>query len=101
MPRIIWTMSALFCLAIANPARSADVPPAGAWKLSVYQEGQLQTLWIIELKSKDNQWTGSVVASPKGMPKAKLEGLQVTEDLLRFTLKIENQVLAFEGKVPK
>jgi hypothetical protein len=94
-------MSALLFLAIASPARSADAPPAGTWKLSVYQEGQLQTLWIIELKSKDNQWTGSVVASPKGMPKAKLEGLQVTEDLLRFTLKIENQVLAFEGKVPK
>jgi hypothetical protein len=101
MPRIIWTMSALFCLAIANPARSADVPPAGAWKLSVYQEGQLQTLWIIELKSKDNQWTGSVVASPKGMPKAKMECLQVSDDLLRFTVKIENQVLAFEGKIPK
>jgi len=94
-------MSALLFLAMASTARSADAPPAGTWKLSVYQEGQLQTLWIIELKSKDKQWTGSVLASPQRMPKEKLEGLQVTEDLLRFTLKIENQVLAFEGKIPK
>src|SRR5438876_3937495 len=101
MPRTTWTMSALLFLAIASPARSADAPPAGTWKLSIYQERQLQTLWIIELKSKDDQWTGSVLASPQGMPKAKLEGLQVTEDVLRFTLKIENQVLAFEGKIPK
>src|SRR5438132_3715493 len=107
MPRSIWTMSALLFLAMASPARSADAPPAGTWKLSIYQksdpdqQAQLQTLWIIELKSKDNQWTGSVLASPQGMPKAKLEGLQVTEDVLRFTLKIENQVLAFEGKIPK
>jgi hypothetical protein len=94
-------LSTLLSCAIASFAQSADIPPAGIWKLSVFQEGQLQTLWIIELKSKEDQWTGSVLASPQGVPKGKLEGLQVTDDLVRFTLKIENQVLAFEGKIPK
>lgn len=101
MPRITWMLSALLLFATTSIARAAEPAPAGTWKLSIYQEGQLQTLWIVELKSKDGQWTGSVLASPGRMPKAKLEGLQVTDDVLRFNLKIESQQLAFEGKLPK
>jgi hypothetical protein len=101
MLRITWILSALFCFIIMSIARAAEPAPAGTWKLSIYQEGQLQTLWIIELKTKDGQWTGSVLASPGRMPKAKVEGLQVTDDVLRFTLKIESQQLTFEGKLPK
>ena len=101
MPRTTWMLSALLFLATAGPARSADPAPAGTWKLSIYQDGQLQTMWILELKSKDAQWTGSILASPPRMPVGKLEGLQVADDVLRFTIKIESQVLAFEGKLPK
>jgi len=107
MPRITWMLSALLLFIIVSVSRTAEPAPAGTWKLSIYQEsdrdgaGQLQTLWIIDLKSKDGQWTGSVLASPGRMPKAKVEGLQVTDDTVRFTLKIESQQLAFEGKLPK
>jgi hypothetical protein len=91
----------LLFFAIASLARAADSPLAGTWKLSIYQEGQLQILWIVEFKSKENQWTGSLLASPGGVPKGKLEDLKVTDDVLRFTIKIENQALTFEGKLPK
>jgi hypothetical protein len=107
MRRITWMLSALFFFAVVTTARTAEPAPAGTWKLSIFQkpegdrEPQLETLWIIELKSKDGQWTGTVLASPGRMPKAKVEGLKVTDDVLHFTLKIENQELAFEGKLPK
>src|SRR5262245_30426173 len=101
MPRIPWILSPLFCFAIMSIGRAAEPAPAGTWKLSIYQDGQMQALWIMELKSKDGQWTGSVLASPGRMPKAKVEALQVTDDVLRFTLKIESQQLTFEGKLPK
>lgn len=100
MPRIAWTLLVLLTPTLANAADD-NAAPAGTWKLSIYQEGQLQTPWIVELKSKDGQWTGTILATPPNFPKGKLEGLQVAGDLLRFSLKIENQTLAFEGKIPK
>jgi hypothetical protein len=101
MLRSAWTLSALLMLVWMNPTQAAEGDPAGTWKLNIYQERQLQTLWIIELQSKDGQWTGTVVAAPQGIPKGKVENLQLTGDILRFSLKIESQTLTFEGKLPK
>ncbi len=100
MLRTAWTLLVFLTPALATAADS-DSAPAGTWKLSIYQDGQLQNLWIVELKSKDGQWAGTIVATPPRMPKGSLEGVQWAGDLLRFRLKIENQTLAFEGKVSK
>ena len=100
MPRIIIVLLILLAPTLARAAEG-DAAPAGTWKLSIYQEGQLHTLWIVELKSTDGQWSGTIVATPKEISKGKIEGLQVAGDVLRFNLKIEDRTLAFEGKVPK
>jgi hypothetical protein len=98
MSRIAWTF-----LVFLMPAAvfAADAPPAGVWKIGIYQEGVTQSGWIVELKSKDDQWTATLVATHREFPKAKLENIQVAGDIIRFNFKIENQSLAFEGKIPK
>ncbi|HEV2945934.1 MAG TPA: hypothetical protein VGX70_01070 [Gemmataceae bacterium] len=98
MSRIAWTFLVFLMPATAF---AADVPPAGVWKVGIYQEGVTQSGWIVELKSKDDQWTATIVATHPEFPKAKVENLQVAGDIIRFNFKIENQNLAFEGKIPK
>jgi hypothetical protein len=100
MSRIIIALSLLLTPLYALAA-DGDAPPAGTWKLSIYQQGNLHMLWIVELKSKDGKWTGTMVATPKDISKGKVEDVEVAGDVLRFKLKIEDQVLGFEGKVPK
>jgi hypothetical protein len=97
MSRIAWTF---LIFLIPATALAADVPPAGVWKIGIYQEGVTQSGWIVELKSKDDQWTAIMIATHPDFPKAKLENIQVTGDILRFNFKID-QNLAFEGKIPK
>ena len=100
MPRIIIAILILLAPTLTRAA-DGESAPAGTWKLSIYQEGQLHTLWIVELKSMDGQWSGAIVATPKEISKGKIESLQLAGDVLRFNLKIEDRILAFEGKVSK
>jgi hypothetical protein len=98
MSRTAWTLTLLFIPAVAF---GADAPPAGVWKIGIYQEGVTQSGWIVEFKPKDEQWTATIVASHPQFPKATVEKIQVADDILRFNFKIENQSLAFEGRIPK
>jgi len=100
MSRIMIALSVLWTPTYAAAADN-DAPPAGTWKVSIYQDGQLHMFWIVEFKSIDGKWTGAMVATPREIAKGKVEDVQLANDILHFKLKFGEQVLGFEGKVPK
>jgi hypothetical protein len=88
-------------LLVAGPTRAADPPPAGNWKVTILNPDGPETLWIVQFANADGKWTGSVLATPDRFPKFTVEGLAVTADRVRFTLKSDEQSFAFDGKLPK
>jgi hypothetical protein len=73
----------------------------GNWKVTILNPDQPQTLWLIQLEQKDGKCTGSVLAVPESLPKFTMEGLSLTPERLRFTLKTEGQAFTFDCKPPK
>jgi hypothetical protein len=72
--------------------------PAGNWKLAI-NGGQI--IFLIKLEEKDGKWSGQMLeASDPGVPKVTIADVIVTPDRLRYTMRIQNQELAFDGKLP-
>jgi hypothetical protein len=89
-------------LACPGVATTADAPLAGTWKVVLPLSGGTRPWWLVKFENKDNQWTAAITATGERIPKATLEGLNVTADAVRFTLKIPAEgVFQFEAKVPK
>jgi hypothetical protein len=90
-------------LAFPPLVRAADAPPAGTWKLSLPIQAGVppKALWVVKFQNKDGKWTGAVSASARDAIPATIDNVTVEKDLLRFTLKVGNATLRFEGKVPK
>ena len=88
-------------LMLAGQTQAADPPPAGNWKVTILNPEGPETLWLIQLANKDGKWTGSVLAAGKGFPEFTVEGLNVTAERVRFTLKSAQQSFTFDGKLPK
>jgi hypothetical protein len=87
-------------LAAPGAARAAEAL-AGNWKVTILNSDQPQTLWLIQLENKDGKWTGSVLAVAERVPKFTMEGLAVTSERVRFTLKTGDQAFTFDCKPPK
>jgi hypothetical protein len=79
---------------------AADEAPARNFKLTFTAGGQPRTFWLLHLDSKDGKWTGKVVSTPANIPDSTLGPITVTGDRLRFTIKVNEQELPYEGKVP-
>jgi hypothetical protein len=83
--------------------------PAGNWKilLPMLRGAGTQPVWLVELRKNDKGWSGKVLASgqvqstPNRWPKATMEGLSVTADLLRFTVKASDLSLPCTVKLTK
>jgi hypothetical protein len=103
MPRIAGALLAGLFLAFPPPARAADAPPAGTWKLSLpIQAGAPpQALWLVKLEDKGGKWTGAVTARDRNAVPAAVDNVSVEKGALRFTLKVGETTFRFEGKVPR
>jgi hypothetical protein len=88
-------------LLVAGTTRAADPPPAGNWKVTIFNGERVQTPWLIQLVHTDGKWTGSVLAVADRVPKVTLEGLNVTAERLRFTLRGDEQTFTVDAGVPK
>ncbi len=75
--------------AIDKPAESA--PPAGTWKVFlpfIGEEGTgTQARCLVKFTKKDDKWSASVIATAKNWPKATVEKVFVSEDVIRFEIK--------------
>src|SRR6185437_8628759 len=90
-----------FLLAGMSAVQAAEgTPPAGTWKLTLpLLKSGSDALWLVKMENKDGKWTGSVLASAEGRTMT-LEGLSVTKDMLRLSLKSPAQTIAFEFRLP-
>jgi hypothetical protein len=91
---------ALFAgLALAFLAVAADPLPAGTWKVIMPTQGGPQPFWIVSFESRGGKWSGSVVATAKGLPRTTLDHLSVQGDILRFDLTVAEETYSVEGKL--
>src|SRR5262249_33881299 len=98
--RLMALLFGAFLLA-ACVTRADDSPLAGNWKVTIQNGDRQQTLFLMRLANADGKWTGSVLAVGNGVPKVTLEGLNVSGDRLRFTLRGESQTFTVDATVPK
>lgn len=86
--------------ACCGNGRAGDAP-AGNWKMTIFEDGQQVSFWIITLDEKDGKTTGQA-QSLKNVPPTSLESLKVDGDVVRFVLKIKNgPTFDYEGKLPR
>ncbi len=101
MARSLGALMAGLLLVQAGAVRAADEAPvpAGSWKMTLPFQG---ATWLVKLESKDGKWTGTADAAEK-VPAAKVQNVAVTDGVLKFDLRLEQQglTLPFEGAVPK
>jgi hypothetical protein len=100
MARHSWALLAGLLLVLPGPARAAEPDLAGNWKVTMLDQGKQPTLWLIRIENKEGKWAGTVLDAGEKLPKSTLSDLSVTEDAVRFAIKIEGRTLSFEGKLP-
>jgi hypothetical protein len=104
MARRTWGLLVGLLLLSAVSAQAADEIPAGNYKVTLLLPQQQLTLWLVKFESKDDKWTGDLVASRKlprqPLPAMTFADLSVKGDQLRFALKGGDEVNTFEGKLP-
>ena len=93
-------LSALIAgLFLLSPVHAGEAGLVGNWKVTLYEDGQEFTFWILKVANKGGI-TGQVV-SLKKVPPSALKDFQLTDDVVRFKIILNNQVtFTFEGKLP-
>jgi hypothetical protein len=99
---------------LASLHGAADEPPAvppvpgGTWKVMLpgLRGAGSQPVWLLKIDSKDDAWTGKVLASGvsgdgRRWPKAEVEKVSVAKEALRFTLKAPDLTLPCEVRLVK
>ena len=100
MARHSWALVAGLLFVLPGLAPAAEPDLAGNWKVTMLDQGKQPTLWLLRLENKDGKWSGEVLGTGEKLPKSTLSDLSVTDDAVRFAIKIEGRQLTFEGKLP-
>ena len=89
-------------LALAGAAHAADAPPiAGNWKVFLqFSQQPTKPFWILKLETQEGKWIGTV-SSMQGLPETAIDKIAVKGGKLTFTLKLAEDTLPFEIKIPK
>jgi hypothetical protein len=88
-------------LVLPGAGRAADEAPAGNWKMSLFLQGELRLLWLVQFQSADGKWTAKILDSGERAPKASLGDVKVADGALRFTVTLGETPFQFEGQLPK
>lgn len=83
-------------LALAGVARSQGGKLDGNWQVSLYENGQKLTLWLLNLDSRGGKLMGSI-KSVEGVPASTLDRLEVKDGQLGFVIGVGNQAFNFEA----
>jgi hypothetical protein len=88
-------------LLLLPAGRAADQAPAGNWKMSLFVEGKMQLLWLVQVEGSGEKLTAKILDTSKGAPKGTVSDPKVSDGTLRFTLTIGKSAFQFEGAMPK
>lgn len=96
---------AILFLGLTQLALAADGPGAGTWKLTFPMNGQkgpVPVTFLIMLSESNGKWVGDLIDMAPKMPfEPTIENVQPGDGVVRFDLKIRDEVIAFEGKLAK
>jgi hypothetical protein len=84
-----------------RPARAAEVPYAGTWKVTLFANVRELNFWLVKFEGEDDKVRGSVVATLPQFKGLKLEGLKADASSVRFTLQSGAQSFRLVAYVPK
>jgi hypothetical protein len=101
MARILTPLLAGLLLALPGLAPAAESDLTGNWKLTILDQGEQPTLWLLRLEANAGKWSGKILSSGEKLPEATLSDLVVGEDRLRFTIDLKGYALGFDGKLPR
>jgi hypothetical protein len=93
---------AALLLLVPGLTLAADTDLAGNWKVTILDQGEQPTLWLLHLESKDGKWGGKVLAvGGEKIPDTTVGELTVAADKVVIPLHMQGQTSSFEGKLPK
>jgi hypothetical protein len=101
MWRTLWAIPAVLLILLATVGRAADEGPAGNWKVSLFVQGKMQLLWLVQIDSADGKLAAKVLDKTEQAPKAKIGDVKLADGILRFTLTINETPLQAEVQLPK
>src|SRR5262249_7347547 len=78
-----------------KPAAKA---PAATWKLSLPLQSA-DPWWLVRFESKENAWSGKIVASGEEVPRSQLSNVQLKDGVLQFAIKAGDARLDFSIRV--
>jgi hypothetical protein len=88
-------------LLLAGPARAADNPAAGTWKLAFPIENQRIT-FLLMLSESEKGWVGDFLGTSIPLRvEPTIEKVVVKDDSVAFNVKLGNSPFSFDGKVAK
>jgi hypothetical protein len=73
---------------------------AGNWTVSLFEQGEQHTLWLVKLTDKDGKLAATAEPAEK-VPESTVHDLRVDGDVLQFTIKVRGTTFDFQGKVAK
>ena len=89
MRRTSWALLAGLLVLLPAVGQAADDAPGGNWKMSLFVEGKMQLLWLVQVESADGKWSAKVVDKVEGAPKAVKEGVS-KDDAAKFKKQLED-----------
>jgi hypothetical protein len=101
MRRTSWALLAGLLIVLPGAGQAADQGPGGNWKMSLFVEGKMQLLWLLQVDAADGKLTAKVLDKSEGAPEATVADVKVAEGTLRFTLTLGKAPFQFEGALPK
>src|SRR5262245_18327781 len=79
--------------------KPAEKAPAGTWKLSLPLQSA-EPWWLVRFESKENAWSGKIVASGEEVPRSQLTNVQLKDGVLQFAIKAGDARLDFSIRGP-
>ncbi len=95
VPRLLCLLAPLLCLGV--PARAADKPPTGNWKLSFFQANAEITIALVKFEDKDGKLTGELLAKHGQLTNVKVKEVRRDGDTLHLVLATPQIELTFDG----
>jgi hypothetical protein len=85
---------------LPGPARAAELPAAGSWKVTVLSQGQEITLWLVKVDDKGGQPRATVLAGAGGFKASTVENARVADGALRLVFRSNNTDYTAAGYLP-
>jgi hypothetical protein len=94
-------LAGLAVLTAASASSAAEL--AGNWKLSFFEEAHPITFGLVKFEAKGGKLAATLLAvNSKRVPEGgAIEDTSVAGDRLRFTFRVKNQDILFEGTLPR